>query len=135
MIVNQILNLQLFGVYDRGVPNKERITIKSLSNLNLAQYGLLIGTRIPNEGVEPLNNAFFWFGDGVCEAGSWIVVYTGPGENRVSKMANSNEKAYVLHWGFKQTLFHDKKRVPVLFKLDEIAVESNTEVLKQLKIS
>ena len=45
MIVNNITELTLKGVYDRGVPNQERIVIISNETVNLGKYGLMIGVR------------------------------------------------------------------------------------------
>lgn len=134
MIVSDILNFNLLGVYDRGIANKERIVIKVLDNTNLGQYGVFLGIKVGEGAALPVNNMMFWFGDGIAEKNSWILLYTGPGENRRTTLKDSPEKAYVLHWGFKNTVLNEKIIVPILFKVEQVAVEKNSEFIKKLTI-
>lgn len=55
LLVLNIDELSLLGVYDRGVPNEERLVIYANETVNLGQYGIMIGVRLADGTAFPLS--------------------------------------------------------------------------------
>lgn len=122
MIVGDIIELTVAGVFDRGIPNQERIALIANETINLGQYGLMVGVRA-NEGTAfPIRDNLLWFGDGVISKGDWLFVYTGPGEPRATTLPNTNERLISIHWGREHTILHNRDLVPILFRVDAVQV-------------
>lgn len=122
MIVSDIIELDTYSVFDRGLPNMERIAIYAKIPLNIGQYGLMIGIKADGGAAFPLKDHMFWFGDGYLNAGDWIFVYTGSGESRISNIPGGNAKIYSAYWGKPSTLFHAMELVPILFRVDAVYI-------------
>ena len=121
MNIPVIEELQVVGVADRGIANKERILLRPLISMNLQNFVLTLGVVAENATkILPLPNFVFFFEDIVVEAMSWVVVYTGPGESEVSRLPTTFEKAYSYHWGNSSTLFAGPLVLPVLFRITAI---------------
>lgn len=131
MIVNLINELSVIGVYDRGIPNQERIVLHVTETVNLGQYGLMIGVRAQDGTAFPVRDNLLWFGDGVVARGDWIFIYTGPGEPKVSTLPNTNNRTYTLHWGRAETILHNREVVPILFRVDAVQVPQETASLPE----
>ncbi|MDO8989000.1 MAG: hypothetical protein Q7U91_05140 [Sideroxyarcus sp.] len=125
-----INELILHGVFDRGVPNQERIVLKTQGHLNLAAFGLLV-TAKQYGATFPLPDHFFWFGETLLDAGTWVYVYTGPGLTRMTQTMQTNEPAYVLHWNRDNVMFHQEALFPALIRIDAAAIDK-TEFLPLL---
>jgi hypothetical protein len=122
MIVTLITEISVVGVYDRGQPNQERIVLLVNEQLNIGQYGLMIGIRANNGTAFPVRDNLFWFGDGLINKGSWIFIYTGPGTPQVSTVPNTSDMMYTVHWGRSETMFMSNDIVPILFKTDAVQI-------------
>jgi len=120
MIVDLITELVVVDVLDRGVPNQERVLLRVNEQVNLGLYGLLIGLPVGGGFAFPIRDNFFWFGDGLVNAGDFIFVYTGPGEARANKLPNTEENVYSIHWGRKETVFANETLIPILFRFDGV---------------
>lgn len=108
-------SLKLIEIANAGIPNLEYITLFAAENINLAQYGLIIGYR-PFEIATPLTNFYFWLSEVNVDKGTWIFVFTGSGTSRFTK-TTTNEPAYLMYWGNKNVLFNDANVVPILFQM------------------
>lgn len=126
-------DVSLIGVYDRGVPNQERILIQANQNVQMASYGVLIGQSTGAASAVPYRDNFFWFGEGLVEAGAYVFVYTGPGEYRRTSMPNG-APAHVFHWGKETTVFANSSVVPVLIRVDMAQVGLSPANTPQNKI-
>jgi len=122
MIVTLVTEITVAGVFDRGVPNQERVVLHINETLNLGQYGLMIGLRSHGGSAFPIRDNLFWFGDGFVKRGDWIYIYTGPGEPKTTTLPNSQEHLYTVHWGRNQTILHHRDLVPILFRVDAVQV-------------
>lgn len=116
--------LTLVGVFDRGVPNRERIVLRALQSVEMAQYGIIVGWNDagPDGPIRPFNDLFYWFGDGVVQPNETIFVYTGKGEARKTTVEGSNAPAYAVHWGKANTMFADSRVVPAIISMGQILV-------------
>ena len=129
MIVGDITELRVEGIYDRGVPNKERVVLRVNTIISMGQFGLILGIRQQQRTAFPIRDNFFWFGDGYVAAGDWIFVYTGPGEARTSELPGSTQKLYSLHWGRQNTILSSPEIVPFLFRMDAVDIPAETLLL------
>jgi hypothetical protein len=122
MILQNISELTVVGVHERGIPNQERIVILVNQPVNLGQYGLMIAIKgSPGEGF-PIKDNLLWFGNGMVSEGDWLFVYTGPGQAKASDIPNAQSKLYSIHWGRTTTILQDKELVPILFRMDAVQV-------------
>ncbi|WP_267094509.1 hypothetical protein [Xanthomonas sacchari] len=115
-----IEELTLFGVYDQGIPNLERIVIRVMQEINLADYGLMLGIRAYNGSGIPIRDNMLWFGSGNVMPGDWLFVYTAKGETKITTVPNTSERIISLHWGRPATIFNGPEFMPILFRLDGI---------------
>jgi len=123
MILEQLTELKIVDVLDRGVPNKECIAISVKANLNTAPYGVLLGVTANNQSLAvPARDNFFWFGEGLINTGDWIFLYTGSGEPSVTRTVDGLSNIYTLYWGRPMTMFYNLSFVPTLFRMDSVQV-------------
>lgn len=122
MLLPTIHEIAIFGVFDRGVPNKERIILRPTEIVDLGGFGLYIGKMMPNNMIWPYPDNFLWLGNLIVQPPAWIFIYTGLGQFQESKLPITGHQAYTYHWGKKFTVFDDPQSVPVLFKYSGIAI-------------
>ena len=124
MIVSTITELTITDIYDRSIPNKERIAIIANETINIGQYGIMLGLRNEGESAFPIRDNLFWFGDAVINKGDIIYIYTGPGDPKITELPNNQENLYTVHWGKDKTIFQSNDLVPILFKVDSVYIRS-----------
>jgi hypothetical protein len=114
--------LEIWGVYDRGLPNRERIVIRTKAPVSLGDYIMFLG--VPGEGQTawPLIDHVYWFGPENLVIPMWVFVYTGTGQRLISSEEKTGEPALVLHWGKTRTVLHDPNIVPVIVSIEGIFV-------------
>lgn len=116
--------LELISVVDRGVPNHERVNLRVNSRVFLGEYFIYAGISLPNNRALPLPNVSLWLGDDTIDTASWVVIYTGPGESKLTtQMKDTKEPVIVLHWNCPTTIFQGQTIVPVLIKIDTNSVQ------------
>ena len=119
MIVASITELILYPVADRGVPNIERVPILVRERVDMGHYGIMVGPHAGGGYAIPLHDHLFWFGDGLLNAGDWLLIYTGGGVAKVDEWTSPpGSKVYTLHWGKAMTIFANSSTVPILFRAD-----------------
>lgn len=114
--------LEIVGVWDRGTPNKERIAIRTRAEVNLGNYLLFLGIPTGDQSAIPLTADLFWFGNEIVATSTWVIIYTGPGKPKITKMQHSQEPALVLHWGKPITILNNTNVVPVIVSLEGVLV-------------
>ena len=129
MIVGNITELSVVGVFERGIPHQERIVISVNEIVSMGQFGLLLGIRQQEGAAFPIRDNFFWFGDGYLSRGDWIFVYTGPGDTRVVELPGTIEKLYSLHWGRENVVLSPPEIVPILVRVDAVDIPTETQLL------
>ena len=122
MIVQNITELTVTGIYDRGVPNRECIGLQVNVEVDLGRFGLMLGRYTDPHSALPYFDNLFWFGDGVVKRGDWLFVYTGSGKPRNSKASNGVNDIFCLFWGRPTTLFAETSIAPILFRVDAVSV-------------
>jgi len=124
LTLGDIWSLKLFGVYERGVPNREHVILRTWdsSPVQLGYFFLAVGWRSPGgNGATPLQDGLLWLGELEMRAGQWIYVYTGPGTQHVAK-ATTGEDLHVIHWNRSTVVFGDANTVPLLMQASSVAV-------------
>jgi len=125
MIFPPTTELYMYGVFDRGIPNQERIVLKTQNYLNLAPYGLLLTSLQVNGMATPIPDQFFWFGETILDPHTWVYVYTGIGVHRMTKTLVTNEPAYVAHWNRSGVIFSQDFLQPTLIRIDAAVTKSS----------
>lgn len=111
--------LELFPiVQDRGTPGAERVYMRANQDVSLRDYLLLVGVRMLDQTAFPHPDHVLWLGDDKLAAGTWLIVYTGPGSPIVTSIRGTNEPARVLYWHKNSTLFDDPRLVPLLVRFE-----------------
>jgi hypothetical protein len=134
MILLPVSELELMGVVDRGVANSERIVFRAVQSVEMAQFGVLVGTVGMANGMQiltPSVDRFFWFGPGPIDAGDWIYLYTGAGEYRRTTVQDTSIPAHVVHWGRDTTLFARSEMVPALIRIGGITIADGPKDVPQ----
>lgn len=132
MILADIEELLMHPVVDRGIPNKERIALLAQTDVQMGNFGLIIGNAAPNNMATPIRDNFLWFGDRVIHRGDWVLVFTGQGESKVVNGSEPGTKVYSIHWGRGVTMFANTNIVPLLIRLDGVIVGRAPSDLPQL---
>lgn len=117
-----LYELSLVGVVDANVANRERILVRPTQTVNLAEFGVLIGSRLPDGTVLPLWDNFFWFGGLTVAPPSWIALYTGPGAYNEFELPETRERVYSLYWNRSTTAFSRPELVPLLFRIGGLTI-------------
>jgi hypothetical protein len=127
-ILRQLDEFDFVGVFDRGVPNRERFVFRSTRQVKLSEYIVTLAAKTdpPQPGLPasflPIPQYTLWFNyEGLIGSGFWIFVYTGPGERQMTRESSTKEPALVLHWGLKNTVLNDPMTEPVLLHLEGLA--------------
>ena len=97
-ILPPVHELSVVGIFDPGIPNRERIVLRPTQPLNLAAFALILSATAP-EGVTPIPNQFLWLGERWLSPPAWIVVFTGPGRFQEGAHQTTGEPVLELHWG------------------------------------
>lgn len=121
MMQGQLTELELWGVYDAGIPNLERVVVRVAQYTDMASFALLVGVDVPGGNSLPLQDNFFWFGNAVLSPGDWVYVYTGAGIGGSLELNNgAGNKIYNVYWGRKQTVFNVPTIRPLVIRIDAV---------------
>lgn len=131
-ILRTIDEIMLVDVYDRGIPNRERIAYVAQRSLDLGEYVVCLAATLPDDTVTPLPDRMLWLGVEHVERGQWIFVYTGVGERRLSRMENG-DPVVVIPWQQRQTILADPRVVPIMFHLDGILTPRSAATLGDIR--
>lgn len=114
----------LEGAFNRGVPNEERVSIKSTAFANTTNLGLMVGFRDEFGMFTPVPNYLFWFGSTMLPPRTTINVFTGGGRNTDYDTGNGL-RVHNVFWGLDRTIFTDPNLVPLLFRVGEAVAMSS----------
>ena len=117
-----IPQIELYGVLDRGVPNKECVVIRVLETINLGDIGLLAGLSVDSGRALPLPNYFLWLDNEIMEAPCWLFIFTGQGVPRTTTETQTGQPARIIYWGCERTVFHIPGSIPVLVRFGQLLI-------------
>jgi hypothetical protein len=133
MIVYQSLDMALWGVFDAGVPNQERIILQVAAKqpVNLAKFIVMPGhVTDDGTGAVPLRDQALWMGDLFLDPGTVIFIYTGKGTPGFSRTA-AGTPSYITFWGRDATMFQDNRIVPMVVEIAFATVQRSPDWLLQ----
>ncbi len=104
--LSPVPELSVIGIFDAGVPHRERIVMRPMQAVDLSYFALIVGVQ-SKTGIIPLNDCFRWLGPKVIGPPSWLVVYTDTGDDVDTSHTTSGEPVHIMHWGRTRTLFID----------------------------
>lgn len=127
-------DLELLGVFDRGVPYQERIVFKCKKALNLGDFGLVLGSFTGHDEARgntalPYRDTFYWFGNVEVDENTYIYLLTCDGNPRFTVTTVTKDPALVIHWGKEQTILNNESIVPILFRFSDIIIGRAQETL------
>lgn len=117
-------DLQIFGVYDRGIPNSERIVLRVNSPVNLGQYILVLGYRghAGADTVLPIPDQSLWLGSTYIEAPAWVFIFTGNGQPGITHEKNTHEPLHSIYWNKPNIVLTHDDIVPALLHVDFVQI-------------
>jgi hypothetical protein len=122
MLLEQIEDLELFGVYDRGVPNAERIVLRANAIVNLGCYAVGLGVKSENGMASPIPDQFLWLGEMYVDKGAWVFIFTGKGTPALTKELNTGGPMHVMYWHKDAVVLTHDLIVPMLYRFDGVRV-------------
>jgi hypothetical protein len=120
VIFDAASGLAMVGVWNRGVPNRERVVLVATEQTNLGKYALVTARRT-NQGYEPQADHFHWFQDQDLAVGVYVVVFTGSGQAGWTTLQGSGALTWVVHAGYPHVLYANTSIVPLLVEIGGIS--------------
>jgi len=120
MLLPDIWEVKLHGVFEPNVPNRERIVLQANQATDMSQFFLMLGLPTGQNAMFPVRDAQYWFGGIALNAGDWIVLFTGSGQAAQQRDA-SGSTVHTLFWGRERTIFTGGL-VPVLIRAGGILI-------------
>jgi len=111
------MNLQIVQILDRGVPNKERLWLKAMADINLKFYIVVVTTYITPRTVSNNPKYTFWFYDKNVKAGDNVVLCTGKGVSSESPNPSGGTNHYI-YWGLPDTVWNKTGDCAILFEIN-----------------
>jgi hypothetical protein len=109
-------------VYDRGVPNSERIVLRANEPVDLSWYGLLLGIEGTGESLVPFRDQFLWLGKRSIESPGWVFVYTGAGQEGISQERYTKDPIHMVYWNKPNVILENKEIIPALIMFSSVQV-------------
>jgi hypothetical protein len=118
----KLSEIKITTIYDRGVPNKECVTIQPQEPLEIAQYAICLGIRVRSADIVMPTDSLFWFGEGIVGPEDVIFLWTGSGTPWMKPKDHGSGRYFFCYWGKPTTMLHDPMIVPFIFKFEGIYV-------------
>lgn len=129
-LIPVVTELRLVGVFEPGVPNRERIVLKVETRLDIGMYAIVLGRRVQQVGhAAPMTDSMYWIGSGTVEPNDWFYLFTGSGTRTIIPPDVDHGKLFVEFWGRPLTVFQDGQIVPMLWRLSGATVERSAPEL------
>jgi hypothetical protein len=111
------MRLDLRGVIDRGVANKERILLVALLPTNLSYYTLLHtdAADVNTNAVMAGGHLAYWFPTQWVGPRDQVIVYTRSGTDNVVQRPEGGTN-YFYFWGLNQTIWQNPMSRVVVFE-------------------
>ena len=128
-----IPELEIFGVYDRGEPNKERIVLRANLETNLSTYCLVLGfTGGSSNIIFPIADHFLWLGNTIVAKNAWVFIFTGPGMSTVTQEENTKDPAHNIFWNKKNVVLDTLDLTPALLKINTVLIAGVNKNINEL---
>jgi hypothetical protein len=97
------MKLKIVGIYDRGIPNQERLHLNVLAPADLSFHVVLDTTRVGDTVSTQIRNVYWWTRYPV-QAGDWVILYTRSGLFSTARRADGRTNHFFF-WGMKSVLW------------------------------
>jgi hypothetical protein len=114
----ETMKISIVGILDRGVPNQERLHLRSLADVSLSSYAVF-DTGYLNPGrISNFPKNVYWFAPKNIKAGDSVVVYTNAGVNSSTPNIDGTT-TYFFHWGKSTILWSAPGSCAVVWELND----------------
>lgn len=113
------MKVDIIGILDRGISNKERLYLKANNSINLNYFIVFDDSFITPNFSQVLNipKRAYWFPSKDVKPGDNIVLYTKSGND--NSLLNSNGiTTHFFYWGLPQTIWNTETDCAVLFEIN-----------------
>lgn len=119
-----MFDLEMFGVYDKGVPNLERIVLRVNNTVDLTNYAMIVGFKGTDKSLYPAQDFFLWLGNTTVVGPAWVFIYTGTGKPTVTREKITGHPIHSIYWNRPNLIFSDPNVSPALVRLGETQIYS-----------
>ena len=112
--------LEIIGIRDKGILDKERLLLRVLEPVKL-EYYLVINVKSTGDKLTILNDKTFWFPVVAANAGEYIRLYTKSGtyEKDTGKYGEAPAIFHDFYWGLDAPVWDNvKSNAVTVFKLN-----------------
>ncbi len=117
-------DIEIFGVYDRGISNQERIVLRVNTTIDLSGLFLVLGFVGGNSNIFPIKDQFLWLGNVIVDGPGWVFIYTGEGTTRVTREINTNEPLHCIYWNKSTVVLSNEALMPALCNFLNVRIAS-----------
>lgn len=110
------MRLQIVQIADRGVPNRERLHLRALSDVNLNFFVVFDTTYTSPSAISNLQRHAYWFPSHLVKAGDHVILSTGNG-TQSSSWNPAGGTNHFFYWGLQHTIWNQTGDCAVLFEL------------------
>lgn len=103
-------------IADRGVANKERLVVNVLTDANLSFYSVFATAYTDANSITTALRHTYWFVAHQVKAGDRVVLYTGSGQDRITK-AKDGTPLHIFYWGLPKTIWNKRGDCAVLLEI------------------
>lgn len=111
------MKLQIVRLVDRGIPGKECLYLRALTDANLSFYVVFDTTYLSLDAISNEQRHAYWFPDTLVRAGDHIVLYTGVGTNTTTRNPDTSTNHF-FYWGIAHTIWNNTGDCAVLFEVN-----------------
>ncbi len=109
------MNIEILGIRDPGVTNRERLVLKVLSDVDIGYYVVFDTTFTESGGVSNKVRHSYWFPDKKVQAGDLVILYTKTGAQREIYNSDSST-SHFFYMGLDKTIWNKQKDCVVLLE-------------------
>jgi hypothetical protein len=110
------MRLEISGIIERGVPNKERVHLIVSQPANLAYYMIMESVLTAPNNILSGGRLAYWFGGGMVRYGDHVILYTRPGTDNAVRRQDGGINHF-FYWGLNKTIWNNPQSKAVLFEI------------------
>ncbi len=111
------MNVEIRGIRDAGVPDKERLVLHVLAALDIGHYAVFASSSL-EEGVSNVVRYAYWFPDKAVKAGDLIILYSKAGAD-IERKSETDSVSHFFYWGAKEAVWGTPDACAVLLHVSE----------------
>lgn len=104
------MNIEIVGVKEKGNIDKERIVLKTLSDLDIGFFIIFFTEKVGDNEFASGPKQLFWFPNKKINKGDLVVLYSKEGKE-AEKLNTNGNTAHFYYANFKTSYFNDENKV------------------------